>query len=110
MPDRAESALISTMIVPKHVTVQGDAARSASIKAAVGFPTSTPLVQMGAETTQYEHNMWLRNLTIDANHVAGSIGVVFLPHLRLANPPYDDPKSRGAFVGLDTLRVAATES
>lgn len=31
---------------------------------------------------------------------AGSLGVFFLPHLRLANPPYDDPKSRGAFIGL----------
>jgi xylulokinase len=26
--------------------------------------------------------------------------VVFLPHLRLANPPYDDPRSRGALIGL----------
>ncbi|MBA3414674.1 MAG: FGGY-family carbohydrate kinase [Chloroflexia bacterium] len=32
----------------------------------------------------------------------GSLGVCFLPHLRLANPPHDDPKSRGAFVGLST--------
>ncbi|MGI8911945.1 MAG: FGGY-family carbohydrate kinase [Rubrobacteraceae bacterium] len=32
----------------------------------------------------------------------GSLGVFFLPHLRLANPPYDDPRSRGAFVGLTT--------
>lgn len=32
----------------------------------------------------------------------GSLGVFFLPHLRLANPPYDDPKSRGAFIGLST--------
>jgi xylulokinase len=32
----------------------------------------------------------------------GSLGVVFLPHLRLANPPYDDPRSRGALVGLTT--------
>jgi xylulokinase len=31
---------------------------------------------------------------------AGSLGVVFLPHLRLAAPPYDDPKSRGALIGL----------
>lgn len=31
---------------------------------------------------------------------AGSLGTVFLPHLRLANPPYDDPRSRGTFVGL----------
>jgi xylulokinase len=31
---------------------------------------------------------------------AGSLGVLFLPHMRLANPPYDDPRSRGALVGL----------
>jgi len=31
---------------------------------------------------------------------AGSDGVCFLPHLRLANPPYVDPASRGAFLGL----------
>lgn len=32
----------------------------------------------------------------------GSLGVCFLPHLRLANPPDLDPQSRGAFVGLHT--------
>jgi xylulokinase len=32
----------------------------------------------------------------------GSFGAHFLPHLRLANPPYDDPSARGAFVGLST--------
>src|ERR687894_92934 len=31
-----------------------------------------------------------------------SMGAFFLPHLRLANPPYDDPRSRGAFIGLST--------
>ena len=31
---------------------------------------------------------------------AGSDGVHFLPHLRQANPPVHDPRSRGAFVGL----------
>jgi xylulokinase len=31
---------------------------------------------------------------------AGSLGVLYLPHLRLANPPYDDPRSRGALIGL----------
>jgi xylulokinase len=31
---------------------------------------------------------------------AGSQGVLFLPHLRLANPPHDDPRSRGALIGL----------
>ncbi len=30
----------------------------------------------------------------------GSLGVVFLPHLRTANPPYDDPLSRATFVGV----------
>jgi xylulokinase len=33
---------------------------------------------------------------------AGSLGVTFLPHLRMANPPHDDPRSRGALVGLTT--------
>jgi len=32
----------------------------------------------------------------------GSLGTFFLPHLRLANPPYDDPAARGAFLGLST--------
>lgn len=31
---------------------------------------------------------------------AASLGVLFLPHLRMANPPYDDPRSRGALIGL----------
>ncbi|MGI9254572.1 MAG: FGGY-family carbohydrate kinase [Thermomicrobiales bacterium] len=43
---------------------------------------------------------------------AGSLGVCFLPHLRLANAPYDDPKSRGAFIGLsaDVKRGALVRS
>mgnify|MGYP000386124230 CR=1 FL=1 len=59
---------------------------------------------------------WLRDLlgTVDdpvayeelvsgaARIPAGSLGVMFLPHLRLANPPYDDPRSRGALLGLTT--------
>jgi xylulokinase len=32
----------------------------------------------------------------------GSLGVHFVPHLRLANPPRDDPRARGAFAGLTT--------
>jgi xylulokinase len=32
----------------------------------------------------------------------GSLGTFFVPHLRLASPPYDDPAARGAFVGLST--------
>ena len=43
---------------------------------------------------------------------AGSLGVLFLPHLRLANPPYDDPRSRGALIGLtmDAGRDAVTRA
>jgi xylulokinase len=42
-------------------------------------------------------------LTAEAEQVpAGSLGVSFCPFLRLANPPYNDPKARGAFVGLST--------
>jgi xylulokinase len=33
---------------------------------------------------------------------AGSLGVLFLPHLRMANPPYVDARSRGALIGLTT--------
>lgn len=39
----------------------------------------------------------------DAEDVpVGSLGAMFLPHLRLANSPYDDPRSRGALIGLTT--------
>jgi xylulokinase len=42
-------------------------------------------------------------LTAEAEKVpAGSLGVSFCPFLRLANPPYNDPKARGAFLGLST--------
>lgn len=42
-------------------------------------------------------------LTAEAEEVpAGSLGVSFCPFLRLANPPYNDPKARGAFIGLST--------
>lgn len=33
---------------------------------------------------------------------AGSLGVFFVPHLRMADPPHDDPLARGAFIGLST--------
>jgi len=32
----------------------------------------------------------------------GSLGVHFLPYLRMSNPPYADTKARGAFIGLNT--------
>ncbi len=40
----------------------------------------------------------LHNLATTAS--PGSEGVIFLPHLRMANTPVDDPNSRGAFLGL----------
>lgn len=56
---------------------------------------------------------WFRNafagqadhatLTAEAAQApTGSLGVTFCPFLRLANPPYNDSKARGAFVGLST--------
>lgn len=45
----------------------------------------------------------LAALTAEAEQAPpGSMGVLFLPTLRLANPPYDDPLARGAFAGLST--------
>lgn len=42
-------------------------------------------------------------LIAEADQVApGSLGTMFLPHLRLANAPHDDPRGRGAFIGLST--------
>lgn len=41
-----------------------------------------------------------RMVTVASKAPAGSGGVHFLPHLRQANPPVHDPRSRGAFVGL----------
>lgn len=53
---------------------------------------------------------WVKSLLGDLNHRTllesasnvepGSLGVLFLPHLRIANPPFGDAPSRGAFVGL----------
>lgn len=37
-----------------------------------------------------------------ASAPVGSLGAMFLPHLRMANPPYDDSRSRGALIGLTT--------
>jgi xylulokinase len=33
---------------------------------------------------------------------AGSLGAVFLPHLRMSNPPHMDAQARGSFIGLRT--------
>jgi xylulokinase len=55
----------------------------------------------------------LSQLLADAAQVpAGSIGSVFLPHLRLGNAPNPDPRSRGALIGLttDTTPAAVTRA
>jgi xylulokinase len=45
----------------------------------------------------------LEELIEEATHVsAGSLGAMFLPHLRTANTPHNDPLSLGAFIGLTT--------
>jgi xylulokinase len=41
-------------------------------------------------------------ITLAESAPPGSGGVFFLPHLRMANPPINDPLSRGAFVGLSS--------
>ena len=37
--------------------------------------------------------------------VPGSHGLLYLPHLRGSGPPYWDPKSRGAFIGLKDIHT-----
>jgi xylulokinase len=66
-----------------------------------GLYTSGASVEWWREIlgTQVEH----ATLIAEAEQVApGSLGVCFLPHLRLADPPHDDPKGRAVFVGLNT--------
>lgn len=68
---------------------------------------------MGGITTSGAASEWFRatcapgeayaTLIAEAEQVPpGSLGVCFLPHLRLANPPNPDPLGRGAFIGLHT--------
>jgi len=55
---------------------------------------------------------WLRDILGHAEHAsliaeaaavpAGSLGVSFVPHLRLSNAPHPDPKARAAFLGMTT--------
>jgi xylulokinase len=64
----------------------------------------------GGQYTSGASVEWMRKILDGADYDAlisgaedvppGSFGAFFLPHLRLANPPYDDPAARGAFVGL----------
>jgi len=55
---------------------------------------------------------WLRDILGHADHAeliagaaavpAGSLGVTFVPHLRLSNAPHPDSKARAAFLGMTT--------
>jgi xylulokinase len=67
---------------------------------------------IGSTYTSGAAMAWLRESAGDAPYETliaeaeavpvASGGVVFLPHLRLASPPHDDPLARGAFIGLTT--------
>lgn len=70
-----------------------------------GLPTAAAAVDWFAGL----HGLGLAALVAEAEAAPpGSGGVRFLPHLRLGSPPFPDPASRGAFVGLaaDTGRGA----
>ncbi|MFL5759279.1 MAG: L-fuculokinase [Thermomicrobiales bacterium] len=64
----------------------------------------------GVYTSGASINWWKDVLSVDHDAMiaeaalvpAGSLGVGFLPHLRMGNPPHMDARSRGAFVGLTT--------
>ncbi len=59
--------------------------------------------------TQCAGNEDYAQLIAEAQHIPpGSQGVCFLPHLQLASSPYDDPRGRGAFIGLGTEVTRAT--
>lgn len=111
-------------------TVLDSLGTAESVFAAVGRPVLTPAVMasgyeqgryvtpggtyaMGGVYTSGAAVDWAANLlglsgadrharllALAEQAPAGADGVLFLPHLRLANPPYNDSRSRGAFVGL----------
>src|SRR5215213_4706316 len=97
------------------VTQKGTMLNSLGTAEAIFLPLERPLTdpQVGHQGyTSGASVEWLREalggvdydtLIAEAEEVPpGSLGAFFLPHLRLANPPYDDPAARGAFVGLST--------
>lgn len=66
-----------------------------------GVYTSGAAIDWAAELlglTHAERHADLVRLAADAPPGAG--GALFLPHLRMSSPPVNDPRSRGAFVGL----------
>lgn len=75
--------ILAKLIVPKGVTLFGDGARFTIIQAGATFPINATMVQLGAETTQYEHDMWVEDIQLDANERPGVVPV----ETRSANEP-----------------------
>src|SRR5215212_738671 len=114
------------------VTEKGTMLNSLGTAEAIFLPLERPLTEPGIGNQGYTQGAhvagqyyvfggqytsgasveWLREILDGADYDTliseaenvppGSFGAFFLPHLRLANPPYDDPAARGAFVGLST--------
>jgi xylulokinase len=114
------------------VTAKGTMLNSLGTAEAIFLPLESPLTDPGIGNQGYTQGAhvagqyyvfggqytsgasveWLREILDGAHYDTliseaenvppGSFGAFFLPHLRLANPPYDDPAARGAFVGLST--------
>ena len=73
-----------------------------------GLPTSAACVEW-FRTALGEPVPDHMTLIAEARRVPpGSEGVLFLPHLRIGSPPFPDPVSRGAFLGLSDRTDRAT--
>ncbi|MEZ4863353.1 MAG: FGGY family carbohydrate kinase [Caldilineaceae bacterium] len=85
----------------------GSRGYSQGVHAAGGYYALGGLYTSGASVEWFRENFGgsatYADLIAEAEAApAGSLGAFFLPHLRLANPPYVDAKARGAFIGLRT--------
>ena len=73
--------LSQTLVIPNKVSVHGQGRRSTRLKALAGFATSTPVISLGALydagiVNGVAFDCYLQDLTVDANSIAGSIGVI----------------------------------
>ncbi len=71
--------IVSSQIkVPSYVSLEGNGSPEACvIKASGSFPINTALVQLGdpAILAGFNFGMYFKNLTVDCNNIAGSIGI-----------------------------------
>ena len=66
-----------------------------------GLYTSGRCVEWLKDLLRLETNdPYAKLIQLATDAPVGSRGLMFLPHLRMANTPIDDPYSRGAFIGL----------